>query len=194
MIFDYLKSWTGEIEVNGKRYKSVQDALENAPGDADTIESIKLCRSEEHKASSSLAIPGTTIYRISVRKYMTQPSNPGFDFMTRWNNNVPMPLRTMVGYIERETPGMIFANLWGDITSETTQYCLRCGKAITNPVSQYFGMGPECGQHNYINPFSSKEELQAAIKSYRESYLQKITWKGWILKSAITEREELKNE
>jgi hypothetical protein len=52
-------------------------------------------------------------------------------------------------------------------------------------------MGPECGGHNYTNPFESEEELKSAVESYRKNYLQKITWSGWIIKSAIIEREEM---
>ena len=70
-------------------------------------------------------------------------------------------------------------------------HCLKCGRPITNPVSQYFGMGPECGCHNYINPFYSKEELENAIKDYREKVLHNMTWEGWIIKSAIISEEVL---
>jgi hypothetical protein len=97
----------------------------------------------------------------------------------------------MVGTVEKETSGMVYMHLHGDITSTVTQYCMRCGKPITNQVSQFFGMGPECGGHNYTNPFESEEELKSAVERYRAEYLQKITWSGWIIKSAIIEREEV---
>ena len=70
-------------------------------------------------------------------------------------------------------------------------YCMKCGKQITNPVSQFFGMEPECGGHHYVNPFESEEELKEAVERYRRDYLQKIVWEGWIIKSAITEKEKI---
>ena len=122
---------------------------------------------------------------------MTKKSSIDFDFMAKWNNDIPMPLRTMVGTVEKETPGRVYMKLHGDITSKVTQYCMKCGKQITNPVSQFFGMGPECGGHHYVSPFETEEELQAAIEDYRRNYLQRITWEGWIIKSAILEQEAL---
>ena len=68
---------------------------------------------------------------------------------------------------------------------------MKCGKAITNDVSKYFGMGPECGNHNYINPFGSAEELKSAVSNYKREYLESIEWEGWVIKSAITSMEEM---
>ena len=121
---------------------------------------------------------------------MTKPSTPEFDFMAQWNNDIPMPLMTMVGDKVKETNGMVYMKLHGDITQTVTERCLCCGKLITNPVSKFFGMGPVCGGHNYTNPFATDEELKAAVEQYRKK-LQNITWEGWIIKSAITESVEL---
>ena len=124
---------------------------------------------------------------------MTQPSSPDFNFMAQWNNNKPMPLRTMVGDIIQETRGMYFMRLHGDITERITHTCMKCGRPITNPVSQFFGMGPECGGHNYTNPFNTDEELEAAIGAYKKE-LNNITWIGWVIKSAITEFIDLSKQ
>ena len=130
------------------------------------------------------------IRRITVKSYMTKKATPEFDFMLRWNNDNPMPLRTMVGTVEKETKGMVYMKLHGDIYAEKICTCMKCGRALTNPVSQFFGIGPECGGHNYVNPFNSDAELKAAVSVYK-AQLQKIKWSGWIIKSAITEKEEI---
>lgn len=195
MIWDEIKDWPGAVEVNGTVYPSVEIARNSLSADCNSISSIRLCdkikRAPESKPES-VALTGDTMYKVTVRQYMTKPATPEFDFMAKWNNNSPMPMRTMVGTVEKETSGMVYMHLHGDITSEITQYCMKCGKAITNPVSQFFGMGPECGGHNYTNPFESEEELKSAVDAYRKNYLQKITWSGWIIKSAIIEREEVR--
>ena len=126
------------------------------------------------------------MYKITVKQYMTKPATPEFNFMAQWNNDNPMPLRTMVGDIIQETRGMYFMRLHGDITEKITRTCMKCGRELTNPVSQYFGIGPECGGHNYVNPFNSEEELEKAVEAYREE-LNKTVWTGWVIKSAITE-------
>jgi hypothetical protein len=194
MIWDEIEDWPGAIEVDGTIYPSVEIARNSLSGDALTISNIKLCNKQKQAPERKIehqAVEGATLYRITVRQYMTKPSNPSFDFMAKWNNDNPMPMRTMVGTVEKETSGMVYMHLHGDITSEITQYCMKCGKSITNPVSQFIGMGPECGGHNYTNPFESEEDLKSAVDAYRRTHLQKITWSGWIIKSAIIEREEI---
>lgn len=133
--------------------------------------------------------------RITVKSYMTQKSTPTFDFMSKWNNDIPMPLRVMYGTKLEETRGMVKMQLHGDILANEgpVDACMKCGKSITNKVSRYFGMGPVCGQHNYVNPFSSEEELNQAVADYRK-VLRDITWTGWIIKSAIISEEKIDDE
>jgi hypothetical protein len=191
MIWDELKAWPGAIEIDGTIYHSVETAQNALNSACLNFSSIKLCDKQKQAPEKPVSVDGVTTYKITVRQYMTKPASPEFDFMAKWNNNIPMPMRTMVGTIEKETSGMVYMHLHGDITSTVTQYCMKCGKAISNPVSQFFGMGPECGGHNYTNPFESEEELKSVVENYRKNYLQKITWSGWIIKSAIVEREEV---
>lgn len=134
---------------------------------------------------------GTELYKIKVKKYMTKKSTPYFDFMKKYNNNVPMPLMVMFGKITDETKGMVFMECYGDIDEEEYDSCIKCGTRITNLVSRYFGMGPRCGQHCYINPFETKEQLLLAVKTYRTDYLNNIKWSGWIPKSAILEMKKI---
>lgn len=186
-----LQSWKGAIEIDGTLYDSIQsiDSIENA-------NRIILYSSNKNVVERKITQIMSTSqeYIITVKQYMTRQATPEFDFMAKWNNNIPMPLRTMVGTIEKETPGMLYMKLHGDIITEQTQHCMKCGKIITNPVSQFFGMGPECGKHNYVNPFESDEELKLVVDNYRRNYLQKITWEGWIIRSSIIKKEEVKNE
>ena len=183
-VFD---AWKGTIEVNGTHVESLDFNNLNVSGGV-TIHLMPegyvkpvVARSQEgHSIDSS-------VYKIKVRAWMTKGD---FDFMVKWNNNVPMPLRVMVGTVNKSTEKMVNMTLHGDILEEITQTCMCCGKPITNEVSKYFGMGPVCGQHNYVNPFSSKEELKQAVADYRVK-LQSITWTGWIPKSAIEEIERL---
>lgn len=192
-------NWPGPVEVNGVRYDSLQDATEACGGGVAGIESVKLLRKffnttgPKPAAEAVSQTDDATEYVVTVKGYMTKPAQPGFDFMQKWNNNVPMPLRTMVGKKVKETPGMVYMELRGEIVAHTVQHCMKCGKPITNPVSQFFGMGPECGGHNYVNPFNSDEELHEAVEKYRREYLANIKWAGWIIKSAIV-KEEIYNE
>lgn len=122
---------------------------------------------------------------ITVKKYMTQKSTKSFDFMKKFNNDNPMPFRTMIlDEVIQESQKMIRVKCHADILQEKTTVCMKCGRPLTNPVSQYFGVGPECGGHNYVNPFETKEELKQAVAQYRQK-LNNIKWEGWIPKSAI---------
>lgn len=54
------------------------------------------------------------MYKVVVKEYMTQKSTPDFDFMAKWNANVPMPRTVMFGDILNETKGMYFMALEAD--------------------------------------------------------------------------------
>lgn len=183
-----FSNWKGAIEINGTRF----DRYEDIPSDLIFTNdmNILLLGSEKSSADTEANV-SCAEYVVTVRQYMTKKATPEFDFMLKLNNDIPMPLRTMVGIILKETPGMYKMQLHGDIISDRVLTCMKCGKAITNPVSQYFGMGPECGGHNYVNPFESKSALELAVSNYKQQ-LQNITWEGWIIKSSITSMEEIK--
>ena len=193
-MLSMLKDYKGSVEINGVKYDSISDALKRFKSKSDVI-TIKLSSNHSERNTEQIRANESIVQKkITVKQYMTRQATPEFDFMKVWNNDVPMPLRTMIGTVEKETRGMVYMKLHGDITEEKTLHCLKCGRPITNPVSQYFGMGPECGCHNYINPFYSKEELDNAIKHYRETVLNNMTWEGWIIKSAIIAEEDVTNE
>lgn len=188
-----LQNWKGTFEINGIQYPSFDAFTASNQALSGEIH-IKLYPKQDTRLKSENTKPNPVQdvqdqeVTITVKSYMTKPSSPGFDFMEKWNNNNPMPLRTMVGTKVKETRGMVYMKLHGDILAEVTETCMCCGKPITNPVSKYFGMGPICGNHNYTNPFASDEELKAAVASYRK-HLQEMRWEGWIIKSAILEEK-----
>lgn len=124
-------------------------------------------------------------YQITVKPWMLKSSSEDFDFMAKYNNDIPMPLMIMyTGGKLDESQNMVKFVLHGDIKSRVVKRCMRCGEILTNPVSQYFGMGPVCGNHNYTNPFSSEEALNRAVGNYRQKLVNTV-WTGWIPKSAI---------
>ena len=184
MLEKLLKDWKGELQIDDKRYTSV-DACISAFKQLSTDTHIILHSNAKNANTSVVDTLNEKIqYRITVKKYMTEPANPGFDFMAKFNNDNPMPLRTMVGTIEKETKGMVFMKLHGQ--AEQVVRCMRCGRLLTNPVSQHYGIGPECMSKL---GFVCDIDDVATIKKK----LVDITWEGWIIRSAITEREEVLN-
>lgn len=196
-----LQSWPGSVDINGKHYDSVKDATRDFKGFSGIV-NIKLYpkqvttpkienteNPEARKPDNREVKQSDQEFRITVKKYMTEKSVPGFDFMAKWNNDNPMPLRVMTGKVLQETKGMVKMELHGDIWAEKICTCMCCGRKLTNPVSQYFGIGPECGGHNYTHPFDTDEELREAVKEYRKQLLN-TTWTGWIIRSAITNTEQ----
>ena len=53
-------------------------------------------------------------YKITVKKYMTEPATVNFDFQDKWNNGKPMPLCIMQGEVIKETRGMYYMKLKAD--------------------------------------------------------------------------------
>ena len=127
-------------------------------------------------------------YKITVKKYMTEPATSTFDFQDKWNNGKPMPLCIMQGNIIKETRGMYYMNLQGK--SEPTSKCLVCGKTLTNPISKLYGIGPECSEKVGLIRIESEEEAKEKLKHIMEQ-IDGISWTGWVIKSAIKEWEEI---
>lgn len=125
-------------------------------------------------------------YKITVKKYMTEPATANFDFQDKWNNGKPMPLCIMQGEVIKETRGMYYMSLQGK--AEPISRCLVCGKPLTNPVSKLYGIGPECSEKVGIIRVESEGE---AREKWNELVKQigNIKWEGWVIKSAIKEWE-----
>ena len=128
-------------------------------------------------------------YIFKVRQYMTKPSTEDFDFHLRWNNNTPMPFRVMRGRVLKETRGMLMMDCC--VVPLKTDVCMRCGRPLSHPVSRLYGIGPECGGHAHINPFETEQELYNAIDEVNNK-LNAIKWRGWVIKSAIEECQEVR--
>ncbi len=198
-MLNLLEGYKGSLEVNGIVYSSIKaavQALKGYEGELTIVlnKGVKIAEQRPTISSENAVqeIQGSPIYKIKVRQYMTKPASPEFDFHDKWNNGVPMPMRIMVGRKLKETRGMVQMELWGEITGEITHSCMKCGKRLTNNVSKFFGIGPECGGHNYTNPFETDDELREAVKDMQEQ-LKEIKWTGWIIKSAIEEEVYLED-
>lgn len=126
-------------------------------------------------------------YKITVKKYMTEPATVNFDFQDKWNNGNPMPLCIMQGEVIKETRGMYYMNLHGK--AEPTYKCLVCGKTLTNPISKLYGIGPECSEKVGLIRIES-EDAKEKLKDIMEQ-IDDISWSGWVIKSAIKEWEEI---
>jgi hypothetical protein len=138
----------------------------------------------EHMNSNKMEVGKS--YKITVKKYMTEPATANFDFQDKWNNGKPMPLCIMQGEVIKETRGMYYMDLQGK--AEPISRCLVCGKPLTNPVSKLYGIGPECSEKVGIIRVESEEE---AREKWNELVQQigNIKWEGWVIKSAIKEWE-----
>ena len=175
-MLDMLKGWQGQITVNDKVYENVQSVSELPKG------ALHIVLGADKPKQSVQSVTDVQEYIFHVKAYMTKPASPEFDFMAKWNDNNPMPLRTMVGTIDKETRGMVHVNLHAKGMPIIT--CMRCGKQLTNPISRYYGIGPECIQK--IGLHFDIDEVDAIKEA-----LTDIEWSGWIIRSAILSQEPL---
>jgi len=118
-------------------------------------------------------------YKINVRQFLTKP-NP------KYPNKAPVPMRTMFGQITKETDKAIYVVMQGK--PYPSDVCMRCGRQIDHPVSILYSVGPECGKHYHINPFSTMEELDAHYEALRAT-LAEVTYEGWLPKGYIEYEE-----
>lgn len=186
-MLSMLQNWGGRVELDGVSYENIQ-SIPTGQLDVGKAFNLKLhavTRKVNRNAGTSkisVVTPAPKRLRISVKAYMTRKATPEFDFMAKWNNDIPMPLRIMTGTVEKETRGMIYMKLHG--VGESVITCMRCGKQLTNPISQHYGIGPEC--MSKIGIVADIEDVDSIKKQ-----LVDLKWEGWIIRSAITEQEEV---
>ena len=178
-----LENYKGTIEVNGQTVDRLNlNTVSNNKGSV----CIKLTPDnfvqKFHNDNPAVKSEDEKEYRITVKAYMLKKAVPEFDFMAKMNNDNPMPLRTMVGRKIKETRGMEYWELHGEGRPVIT--CMRCGKELTNPISRKYGLGVEC-IHKIGFTFDVED-----IDDIKEA-LVKVTWNGWIIKSAVLNVEEV---
>lgn len=183
-MISLMKNWKGEVEVNGVHYNNISEVKISDLNDFDnvTIHLLSAVKKSLKSSNSVLTDDDKKQYRITVKQYMTKPASPDFDFMKRWNNDIPMPMRIMEGTVEKETRGMVYMKLHGFARQTIT--CACCGKELTNPVSRYYGIGPIC-----LAKLGIARQIDD-IDNIKED-LAKIEWSGWVIKSSLLEFEEI---
>ena len=185
-MINAIKTWKGAVEINGTEYKSIKDAESVLQTITDDIHII--LKSDAKKRNMSVRDTSESVsdesheYEITVKQYMTRKSTPDFDFMLKWNNDEPMPMRIMQGTVEKETKGMVYMKLHGLARPTITCFC--CGKELTNPISRHYGIGPVC-----LSKLGIIRDIEDVDGISEE--LVNLEWEGWIIKSAITERKEI---
>ena len=179
MLEKLLKDWKGEISINDVFVEASKIDFKTL---SESTHIILHSNSQKRTQTKIDSVDDVLEYQITVKRYMTQTATPEFDFMKKWNSNNPMPLRTMVGTIEKETHGMVYMKLHGQ--AEPVIRCMRCGRLLTNPISQHYGIGPEC--MSKLGLVCDIDDVDTITKK-----LVEVVWEGWIIKSAITERKEV---
>lgn len=193
-MLEFLRNYTGEIEVNGEtiQNQNIAQVLDALTGSIQ----IHLKPAENARVRNAFTLKQDAVrdetkvqYNVLVKPWMTQKSNGTFNFMMTWNNDVPMPLRFMCGNVNRETPGMFNMTLHG--VAQKTSMCSVCGRTLTNPISRLFGIGPECMQKVGIFADISMEEAEQKLDEINKR-IESLMWTGWIAKSAVMEMVEVK--
>lgn len=180
-MINQLRHWKGSCEIDGQYFEAFPVDFSTQK---DTIH-IKLYPNREKPLESNgnkqkpVSISSGE-YKITVKAYMTRKATPEFDFMAKWNNDTPMPLRTMIGTVIKETKGMVYMKLHGQAQEEI--HCLRCGRELTNPISRIYGIGPEC-----LSKLGLSYDV-SQIEEIKESLIN-VNWSGWIIKSSIISKE-----
>lgn len=193
-MLEFLRNYTGEIEVNGEiiQNQNIAQVLDALTGNIQ----IHLKPAENVRVRNAFTLKQEAVrdetkvqYNVLVKPWMTQKSNGTFNFMMTWNNDVPMPLRFMRGNVNKETQGMFNMTLHG--VAQKTNMCSVCGRTLTNPISRLYGIGPECMQKVGIFADISMEEAEQKLNEINKR-IESLTWTGWIAKSAVMEMVEVK--
>lgn len=105
-IFEQIHRYNEQKFEEGKPFEFILPARHS--GISYVVENMKPSRMEVGKS-----------YKITAKKYMTEPATSTFDFQDKWNNGKPMPFCIMQGEVIKETRGMYYMKLkTDDITWE----------------------------------------------------------------------------
>ena len=187
-MLSMLQGWKGKVEVNGQLFDDIRMVSPSVLTNNDLH--IKLYPVTEKQVTSQsnsvepavVRADGDKLYEITVKAYMTRKATPEFDFMAKWNNDIPMPLRTMRGVVDKETRGMVHMKLRGVGKEEI--HCMRCGRQLTHPVSRHYGIGPECMQKlGIVADIDDIENIKEQLVN--------VEWEGWVIRSSILSQEEV---
>jgi len=189
-MLEFLSNYTGTIYINDEQV-SAKDFSQKLENSADEI-TITLLPKNYIDCNKNNYETETEEIVFYVKPWMTEKSNPEFQFMAIWNNDTPMPLRYMGGTIEKETSRMYYVSLHG--IDKPPIFCARCGRTLLNPISKEIGVGPECASKLGINPeiFLMQTVDSNKIKQIKGG-LRNITWEGWLPKTAILETIKIPN-
>lgn len=184
-----LLNWDAPLKVNGTEFANSKEAYKAFKSFKGEVKVELNFNKVAEVPKVKQAVQATTVtngqeFKIKVRQYMTKE----WEFNTQWNNGVPMPMRIMVGKVIKETKGMVQMELHGHPMPSTI--CCKCGRTLTHPVSLLYGVGPECGKHFHINPYETQAELDLNYEELKNK-MAEIKWTGWVIKSAIEEKEEI---
>lgn len=188
-----LIDWSKEITVNNVVYSNSSEAYEAMKDYSGPIEIVlnakkpsDSAKSDTDGGTSEVSNEESVEFRVRVRAYMTKPPTEDFDFATRYNNGIAVPLREMHGTVIGETRGMYKMKLHGKL--RPTKTCIRCGRTLAEPVSMLYGVGPECCEKMGIIRCATEEEVQDALE-YMQAEAEEICWEGWLPKKSILEME-----
>ena len=190
-MLEILGNYTGPLVINGKNFKNKRDAeefLNNYKGGV----TITL-GGEPSLFNSNTAFEKPVVesnrnknnevwYELEVKRYMTN-YNSSF-FLNSLNEQGPMPFIIMIGKKLEESQKMVKMECYPEIRNTRQTRCIKCGRTLFDEVSQYMGIGLECGFEKYRKQIQSGEEPEIVQISINQE-LKKFKWVGWIIKDAI---------
>lgn len=125
-MLSLLKSWQGTFVIDNNSYDSL-----NKLNLADIVRNgeinIKLLPKEKvaDNANAVKLEPTSNFAIVTVKKYMTKKSTPSFEFMKKWNNDIPMTSIRMRGEKLQETRGMIKMKLEDEEGNKWTGWIIK---------------------------------------------------------------------
>lgn len=194
-MFELLQNFKGSVVVNDITFASIKEAEEHFKDYVGGLRIllkpnnvIKYDNNTETSSTSTSTKQSSDIYRVEVKSYMSRPFEEGF-FLAKMNKS-PMPYLIMVGSIISQTEKMVKMDLHVDLNYDTSVKCIRCGRVLTNPISQYLHIGPECGASEHMRLLNSGISIDEVRNRLQDS-LKDVHWVGWIPKSAIVSAEKI---
>ena len=180
IMLELLSNYEGKLKINNVEYENIKEAQKAFK---DYKGGLTIILNENQRKTVHDIDTDIKFYQITVKKWMTTYDESFF--LEEYNEDGPMPFVTMVGFKLGETKNLIKMRLRADLITNKSTICMRCGRPLSNPISQYLSLGPECGAKEHMQFIESGMDIKQVQEDLKKK-LREVVWEGWIVKSAIT--------
>ena len=168
-MLELLSNYEGKLKINNVEYENIKEAQKAFK---DYKGGLTIILNEDQRKTVHDIDTDIKFYQITVKKWMTTYDESFF--LEEYNEDGPMPFVTMVGFKLGETKNLIKMRLRADLITNKSTVCMRCGRSLSNPISQHLSLGPECGAKEHMQFIESGMDITQVQEDLKKNQMTEL--------------------